>query len=144
MSDRCRWYVQLRSTTVHMELGGKERGGQAGRATEGSGTVSRRWKFSRRSFYRGLCDHAEAVIACCRELSPPDGTPAALQDPHLPLPPAACWYQKLLPISQTPASGSALCAPCSTPVQIQTDFIVYKLTWKMCYNFNVTISDRMN
>lgn len=81
------------------------------------GTVSRRWKFSRRSFYRGLCGHAEAVIACCRQPSPPDGTPAAPQDPRVLLPPAACWCPELHPTSQTPASGSTLCALCSAPVQ---------------------------
>lgn len=118
MSDRCRWYLQLRSTTVHVELGRKE----YSRQEELGGflsTVSRRWKFSRRSFYRGLCGHAEAVIACCRQPSPPDVTPAAPRDPEVPLPPGACWCPVLHPTSQTPASESALFAPCSAPDQNQ-------------------------
>lgn len=94
-----------------------------GRSTVGTqsrevlGTVSRRWKFSRRSFYRGLCGLAEAAIACCRQPSLPDETPAAPQDPQVPLPSAACWCPELRPTSQTPASGSALCALCSVPDQ---------------------------
>lgn len=110
---RCRWYVQLRSTTVHVELGGEKY--SVGRAGWFWGTVSRRWKFSRRSFYRGLYGHAEAVIACCRQPSPPDVTPAAPRDPEVPLPPAACWCPGLLPTSRTPALKSALFALCSAP-----------------------------
>ena len=117
MSDRCWWYVQLRSTTVHVELGGEgvQSAGRAGWVF--SGVVSRRWKFSRRSFYRGLCGHAEAAIACCRQPSPPVGTPAAPQDPQVPLPQAACWCPELRPTSQIPASGSSPCALCLAPEQ---------------------------
>lgn len=80
------------------------------------GTVSMRWMFSRRSFYRGLCGHAAAaVIADCRQPSPPAETPGAPPDPQVKPPQAACCYPVLRPTSLTPASESALCALCSVP-----------------------------
>lgn len=134
MSDRCWWYVQLRSTTVHVELGGEgvQSAGRAGWFFF-SGVVSRRWKFSRRSFYRGLCGHAEAVIVCCRQPSPPVGTPAAPQDPQVPLPPAACCCPELHPTSQTPASGSSPCALCSAPEQkLEKGMLLKRLDHRKC------------
>lgn len=106
MSDRRRWDAQLRFYYSSWGAGGV--GGQR--------TVSKRWKFSRRSFYRALCGRAEAVIAGCTPPSPPDGTPAAPRNPRVPLPPAACWRPRLRLTSRTPASGSAPCALCSAPV----------------------------
>lgn len=120
MSDRCRWYVQLSSTTVHVELGRCKVGRRNCRVL---GTVSRKWKFSRRSFYTGLCGHAEEVIAYCRQPFPPDGTPAAPQHPTVLIPLAACWHPKLRPISQKPASGPTPCALCSAPKTIRKESI---------------------
>lgn len=107
--------------------------GRQSRVVFFSGVVSRRWKFSRRSFYRGLCGHAEAVIVCCRQPSPPVGTPAAPQDPQVPLPPAACCCPELHPTSQTPASGSSPCALCSAPEQkLEKGMLLKRLDHRKC------------
>lgn len=97
------------------------------------GTVSRRWKFSRRSFYRELCGHAGEAIACYTQLSPPDETPAAPQAPQVSLLPAACSCPELHPTSQTPALGSAPCVLCSAPNQeseSRDNIITEEKSWK--------------
>lgn len=129
MSDRMRWLctAEFYYSSCGAGRGEKRRcrvgrrgpgGGWRGFRGSSEGTVSRRWKFSRRSFYRGLCGPAGEAIACCRRPSPPGETPAAPQDPQVPPPrPAACCCPTLRPTSQTPASGSAPCALCSAPDQ---------------------------
>lgn len=137
MSDPLRWSCTAEFYYSSCGAGrAKKRvwSGQAGAGTGGrlvggssEGTVSRRWKFSRRSFYRGLCGPAGEAIACCRRPSPPGETPAAPQDPRVPPPrPAACCCPTLRPTSWTPASGSAPCALCSAPAQKSQETSVWK------------------
>lgn len=85
-----------------------------GRDLRGVGSVSRRWRFSRRNSYKEPCGLAVAAgIAGCRWPFPPGEVPEAPPCPRWSYPPPACCCPSR-PKGWRPPGG---CAPCSAPAE---------------------------